>query len=1372
MLQDDITRRLKPNTTIRGLLFPEPVTVIVAFPMGDRIKLVATGVESGRTYQPILTAENLNALEFPPESQVFDGNPEHFRWGLEALRLGLAHEYDPYFALSIARIDPLPHQLEAVYDYFIRAPRIRFLLADDPGAGKTIMAGLLIQELKARGLIRRTLIVAPANLTFQWQRELKDKFRQQFDVLNGAVLRSQYGSNPWQEREQVITSISWVSRIEDARDSLLRSQWDLVIVDEAHKMSAYAVDSKTLAYQLGERLGERTDHYLLMTATPHKGNPEHFALFLRLLDQDVYGDVKSLEEAMRRNEAPFYLRRVKEALVTFPNPDTGEVKTLFTKRTVNTVEFQIDDEEADFYDALTHFVEDQSVQAAAEGGARGRAIGFTMAMLQRRFASSLYAVRRTLERMRTRREKILEDPEGYIREQIARRVPDDFDELPEDEQAGIIADLEESVISIDPDVLREEIFQLTRLINQAHRLESRETETKLRRLRAAIVDYRLFEDPRMRLLIFTEHKDTLDYLAGDGKEGRPYGKLRAWGLSVTTIHGSMPVGDRDMRGSRIYAEREFKESCQILVATEAAGEGINLQFCWFMINYDIPWNPVRLEQRMGRIHRYGQEHDCLILNFVTTNTREGRVLAKLFERVRLIEAELDPHSVGKVFNVLGDVFPANELERMVRDMYARNQTEDRILDRIVQEVDLSRFQRITNSTLEGLAKREINLAAVVGKSAEARERRLVPEVIEEFFKEAAPLIGLSLRSPARGKQNFYHLGRVPRALAQHGPKLEPRFGRLGNDYPRITFDKDALQDDAALEWVTPGHPLFEALREETWQRAQPALEHGALFFDLQRAEPACLDVFTAAIHDGNGKTLHERLFVVETQLDGAQQVRQPTLFHTLTPAVDQVAIPEFPDIPIREQAEQLLIEQELGPLLVEVKEQREHEVDVVRRHMDISLAELLNRQNVRLASLLQRQQEGDTDPLVAANIKQTSDRIEELDARRDQRRRELERERLCSIGAPRHLGRAWALPHPERDALHLAPMVSNAAIERSAVQAVIAELEGQGWSVESVETDNRGFDLIARKPHPDRPNLITQERFIEVKGRAGLGVVALSSHEYRTAHRLKDDYWLYAVFNCATAPEIYAIRNPARLEWEPMESIVQYRVGYEHILNEAARHRQPASPVIAAFEAAWASRIDSIGPYNILVEGETDKMYLELAAQRHREAGGEDLLDGGAVRIIAGRGTKKFAPEFGLLQSLEQAGSVRFVVILDGDASGSGAAEVMGRFSAQKNRHFFQLERPDFKDKAGRSWDVEIEDMLPWPTVQAFIQAYPEAVEEQYQRGDVHKVIIQGKPLVRDGATYDFKMMLAEYVRQHATAQDMQAYIAVLRRARQCMGLS
>jgi superfamily II DNA or RNA helicase len=1040
--------------------------------------------------------------------------------------------------------------LEAVYDYFIKLPRIRFLLADDPGAGKTIMAGLLIKELKIRGLVKRILIVTPANLSFQWQRELKDKFRENFEVVRGDVLRANYGMNPWQEKNQVITSVSWVSRIDDAKESLLRSQWDLIIVDEAHKMSAYSDDKKTLAYRLGESLSQMTDHYLLMTATPHKGDPENFRLFLSLLDKDVYGDIKSLDEAMVKHEAPFYLRRLKEALVSFPDPDTGIVKALFTKRIVHTTPFEISDDEFDLYDQLTRYVEDQSIKAAREDSARARAVGFTMAMLQRRFASSIYAVRRTLERMKEKREKILEDPAKYRQEQIAKKLPDDFDDLPDEEQQEILADLEEAVASFDPNDLRMEIAELEKLIRDAKVLEVQEAEVKVRRLKQLLTDQGVFADPTMKLLLFTEHKDTLDFLVGDGRDGRPLGKLRQWGLSVTQIHGGMKIGDRDMPGTRIYAEREFRESCQVLVATEAAGEGINLQFCWLMINYDIPWNPVRLEQRMGRIHRYGQEKDCLIFNFVTTNTREGRVLEKLFERIEKIEDDLDPKRTGKVFNVLGEVFPANQLEKMLRDMYAHNQmTEELIKQRIVEVVNPEHFRNITNSTLEGLAKRELNLSAIVGKSAEAKERRLVPEVIEQFFLQAAPITGLEVTEQGKG-QHTYRVPRIPRRLWSTGERLEPRFGKLGREYKQFVFDKEILKKLPTFDWVTPGHPLFEAVRDDLLETVRGEMEHGAVFYDVHRSVPARLAVYSAAIRDGLGHVLHRRLFIVQEEFDGTLMVRQPTLLLDLVPAPKGTVVPVETGAD-RNSIEHFLVQQALEPFLAEVTAQREKEIQTVTRHLELSLNELILRQNLKLADLLAMQENGDTSPLLAANTKQAQDRLDELFGRLEGRKRDLEKERSCTISEIQRHGSAWVLPHPDRTSPSLAAMVRDDEIERIAVDAVIAFEQARGCEVESVEMDNRGFDLISRRPHPEDPKTAIDVRFIEVKGRAGVGEVALSGNEYRTAQRLKKDYWLYVVFNCAGTPAIHVVRDPAQLDWQAIVKIEHYQVKPQAILNGA-----------------------------------------------------------------------------------------------------------------------------------------------------------------------------------------------------------------------------
>src|ERR1700689_640668 len=391
---------LKANLVISGPLFPEPVQVMMTYDMGNLVKVIGKGLRTDKFYDPILDTDQLNSITASPEKEPFDGDPLRYRLGIEGMRLGLAYEYDPYFALSIARVDPLPHQLEAVYDYFMRLPRIRFLLADDAGAGKTIMAGLLIKELKLRGMCERILIVAPANLAFQWQRELKEKFDEKFFVIKGSDIRDQFGVNQWLEQKQLVTSLDLAKRTE-ILPGLRQVHWDLIIVDEAHRMSWSPPARKTARYALGELLRDISDHMLLLTATPHKGDPANFSLFLQLLDVDAYADVKSIREAMDPPRAPFYLPRTKEAMVYFPERQADNswvAKKIFTKRIPHTVDFHIDGTEFDLYKSVTRFVKRQSARAAANGDdPRARAVGFLMALYQRRQASSARAVFCSLE---------------------------------------------------------------------------------------------------------------------------------------------------------------------------------------------------------------------------------------------------------------------------------------------------------------------------------------------------------------------------------------------------------------------------------------------------------------------------------------------------------------------------------------------------------------------------------------------------------------------------------------------------------------------------------------------------------------------------------------------------------------------------------------------------------------------------------------------------------------------------------------------------------------------------------------------------------------------------------------------------------------
>jgi hypothetical protein len=601
-----------------------------------------------------------------------------------------------------------------------------------------------------------------------------------------------------------------------------------------------------------------------------------------------------------------------------------------------------------------------------------------------------------------------------------------------------------------------------------------------------------------------------------------------------------------------------------LVATEAAGEGINLQFCWLMINYDIPWNPVRLEQRVGRIHRYGQEHDCLVINFVAQNTREGRVLQKLLDRLREIRREL---GTDQVFDVVGEVFPGALLEKLLRDMYARLTDEHKIQDRIVKDVCPDRFRAITESALEGLAKKELNLSAIVGKSAEAKERRLVPEVIEQFFVETAPESGLQVKAigrpdfqsgpsirgrienPAHEGPRAYRLGKVPRNLIPIGDAQEGKFGRLGRDYGKIAFDKAVIPTDPTLEWVTPGHPLFEAVRTDILARVDDHLRRGAVYFDLHRERSAILDIFAASIKDGRGNTLHRRLFVVETSAAGPMALHEPTILHDIVPAPAGTSPTSGPTLPDRRTVEQFLYERALKAWAADVSKSRVHEVERVARHVDISLNALIDRQQVQLGEFLNRQVSGLTVPGLDGLIAQAEQHLDELNTRREVRQRELELERHCSIADITHLGRAQVLPHPERTSPQLAPMVRDDEIERIAIAKAIQHEEGRGWVVESVEAENRGFDLISRRPHAEDPKTFIEVRFIEVKGRAGVGVVALSENEYRTAQRLKTDYWLYVVFNCAGTSELHAIQDPAQLGWKPVMAIEHYQVEPGEILR-------------------------------------------------------------------------------------------------------------------------------------------------------------------------------------------------------------------------------
>ncbi len=1114
---------LHPGQLLTGPLFNEPMRIETVTPNGPARWVVGlVGLQTERFRRVTLSAADLAQLTILHTQHSFDGDGRLLRLGLQAYALGIAYEFDPYFGLSISRVDPLPHQLEAVYDYLLKLARVRFLLADDAGAGKTIMSGLLIRELELRGLAERILIVCPANLAFQWQRELKEKFDAKFLVMKGQDIREQFGVNQWLERNRVITSLDLAKR-SDVLPGLRQVRWDLVIVDEAHRMSAADESHKSLRYKLGELLRDSTDHLLLLTATPHKGDPQNFSLFLQLLDADAYADVKSIREAMNRRRAPFYLRRTKEAMVYFPERrahGSWVAAPIFTRRIPHTVDFQIDGAEFDLYREVTRFVRRESARAAAQGeDPRARAIGFLMSLYQRRLASSTFAMRRSLE-SRARR---LED--GLKRAQDLARLappelpdPEDLEEMEEGERERLEQMLEAVTLAGNADQVRQEVGELRRLAAQARAVEDAAAEAKLSQLRSLLQREGFFDRPEQRLLVFTEFKDTLDYLVD---------RLRQWGFRVGFIHGGMKAGSRDEPGTRLYAEQQFREGAiQILVATEAAGEGINLQVCNVLFNYDIPWNPNRLEQRMGRIHRYGQRKDCLIFNFVATNTIEGRVLRRLLEKLQEIRDALDDDAV---FNVVGEVLPAAHIERVLRDYYAGRLGDADLEDRLLRNVDEQQFRAICQNALEGLAAKKLNLEMLIERRARARERRVVPEAIARFLREAAEFVPWTLK-PVPELAHAFEPARTPAALRRYEHDADWKLPALAERYPRCSTDRDTAET-GKLEWVTPGHPLFEAVRRHTLTRAKDAFGKGAAFYSLQHDRPARLDFYRARIVDGLGHVVHERLFAVE--LDGLNEprLREPGLLGNFAPAAAPSPLPVVAELP-EEMA--WLHERALAPFLEETRAERLVEVERIAAHVELSLTELLARADEEIGRAQEAADRGEQG--AEGRLAQAEQRHAELLARRERRRADLQRQRALTLQAVERIASALVLPHPEREAPEVRRLAPDSETEAVAMRVAMAYERAQGRQVYDVSDKNLGYDLTSLDPASG------ELRLIEVKGLgAATGTVLLTPNERRVAEDRRDCFWLYVVTNCSTAPVLQEpIRDPARLDWTEVTKVAHY----------------------------------------------------------------------------------------------------------------------------------------------------------------------------------------------------------------------------------------
>lgn len=1069
---------------LRSPIFPEPVRVIRVEAAGQRYKVTAEGLTTHRIHQRMLGQPDMTGLmELIAETRTdFRGDPELFALGVEARRIQLGYTFDPFFAVSASRIDPLPHQLEAVYGVLLKRPRIRFLLADDPGAGKTVMSGLLLKELRYRKLLDRVLIVTPANLTDQWRREMQDKFGETFHVINRDVAGLSYGENPWEQENLVVTSIDFAKRDEHL-ENLRRVHWDLVIVDESHRLSATKYGSeirRSQRYKLGEVLAGTSAHMLLLTATPHQGDDEKFRLLLDLLEPDLFATAGLLREAANKGENPIMLRRLKEDMTDFDG------KPIFPPRHVHTPQFRLSVSERTLYDHVTDYVTKHFRKAWDD---KRRNIGLAMTVLQRRLASSSYAISRSLENRLKRLQSLRDDVQSLKEDPYFGYTEEELEDLPEEQRWEIEDRIAERLTLARnlPD-LEAEIRELESLSREAKALARMEQDRKLQQLLKVLTQLK-----GEKLLVFTEHKDTLTFLVG---------VLEKQGYAVTHIDGSMNLQER------VGREREFRDSAQVMVATEAAGEGINLQFCSVMVNYDLPWNPTRLEQRMGRIHRYGQKLEVNIHNLIAEGTREGDVLTLVLQKLEAMRAQLGS---DRVYDVVGELLGDVDLEQLMLEHLLGRRSLAEIQAMVEARLSPDRVEYLREVTLEALAKRDVDLSRLRADREQSELTRIQPEYTARFFVQALEKLG----GKAALRQDGLYSMRVPY-------DLRSRAHNVRSEYPKTTFDKSANLD---ADFLAPGHPLFDLVLQETLALAQPVMQQGATFELDGLTESAQLGFYELAVVDGRGTTASRRLFAVQQTAGQEPSLVSPRVLVDALPATTPDGL-KFPE-DSADGLEHWLLDTQLEPYENEVRQDRLREVDIRRRYGTRSLDHLIRESTRKLTQHKLKSAQGEDMKLA---VTQEERRLRHLQERQQGFTNELEQESQL-IPEPAQL-LAVAHLQPLRPAEQNLPKEDDPAVRKAVELAgmrVTATYErAQGRVPLDVSAENVGYDIRSTHPTllPDgRPTAL---RHIEVKGRAGVGPVVLTPNEWITAGRLGDSYYLYVVTHALSAkPTLTIVQNPA-----------------------------------------------------------------------------------------------------------------------------------------------------------------------------------------------------------------------------------------------------
>jgi superfamily II DNA or RNA helicase len=1183
---------LRPDTSIKGILPDASVAVVSATWHGtDALTLVYRGPD-GRVADEILYRSDEVRLEVLQVGKPwsFDGDGAQFRLVAEANRIRLAHLFDPLLAVHTSLVDPLPHQITAVYESMLPRQPLRFLLADDPGAGKTIMAGLLIKELIARGDLKRCLIVCPGSLVEQWQDELHRRFHLPFEILTNDKLEAARTGNWFIENDLAIARLDKLSRNEDVQQKLLSPDchYDIIICDEAHKLSATFFGNEvkyTKRYRLGQLLSGITRHFLLMTATPHNGKEEDFQLFMALLDSDRF-EGKFRDGVHKADVSDLMRRMVKENLLKFDG------KPLFPERIAYTVPFKLSESESRLYKEVTDYVRQQFNRAEAlQNDKRAGTVGFALTVLQRRLASSPEAIYHSLRRRKERLEKRMNELEVWQRNGNVNQVfaqgrlldPDDVEDLeeaPENEIENAEQEiLDQATASSTIAELSTEIGTLTRLESVANEVRRSGQDTKWRELARVfnwifnlsqnetmvgepVVQYGSNPVPeplrssKQKLVIFTEHRDTLFYLE------RQISSLLGRPQAIAMIHGNISRDDRRKQQERFLHDPQV----QVLLATDAAGEGINLQRAHLMVNYDLPWNPNRLEQRFGRIHRIGQTEVCHLWNLVAAETREGDVYRKLLEKLEEARKALG----GQVFDVMGRLqFEGKPLRELLIEAIRygdRPEVRARLTQSIENGVDRTHLQELLDErALAHDAMDSTKVARVREDMERAETRRLQPHYVESFFLEAFKQLGgtAKQREPRR-----FEISHVPASIRNRDRQSgigDPVLAR----YERVAFEKDliAVPGQPLAAFICPGHPLLDAVLDLTLDHHRDLLRRGTILVDERDPglNPRVLFFLEHTIQDagvtisGGRRNISRKMLYVEIDSDGNTKTPQYAPYLDYRPLLKEE--PEVSDILgrtecswitaiLEQQAQNHAISQVVPEHIAEVKSRRLSWIEKTRSAVKERLTKEIAFWDHRAEELKLQEQVGKAGARL--NSSEARRRADDLHSRLQKRLLELDREAQISAVPPVVLGGVLVVPIGllllmKGTGFDTSKSPMNTQISAAKARTIVMDVERSlGFNPVDREFEKLGYDIESKVP---ATGLL---RFIEVKGRVSIAdTITVTRNEILTSLNTPDNFILALVeFLGDDSHKVHYLRQPFRRE--PDFGVTSVNYNFAELLSRAS----------------------------------------------------------------------------------------------------------------------------------------------------------------------------------------------------------------------------